>query len=135
MRTLPDPERAKPCILVIDDDESIAPAMAARLGSDFRVVGVNDPAAAVERARTDAPGVILCDIHMPGMTGDEVAFALSQDPATARIPLVYLTSLLDAQEDAELEGVFGDHFIVSKGATTRELRDVIARVLGLPAGS
>jgi len=131
MRNLPDPEKAKPCILVIDDDEAVAWAIAGRLGKDFRVVGLSDPADAVPRAREEQPGVILCDINMPGMQGDDVAFALSQDPATARIPLIYLTALVDAREVPDLEGVFGDYPTVSKGATTGELHGIISQALGL----
>lgn len=131
MRTLPDPEKAKPCVLVVDDDEAVAWAIAARLGKDFRVVGLSDPAHAVARALDEKPGVILCDINMPGMQGDDVAFALSQNPRTARIPLIYLTALLSPEEIPDLEGVFGEHPTVSKSASTEELRAVIAQALGL----
>lgn len=131
MRKLPDPEQAKPCLLVIDDDEAVARAIAGRLGKDFRVVGLSDPARAVAAARENQPAVILCDIDMPGMQGDDVAFALSQDPLTARVPLIYLTALVGPEETAELEGVFGDYPTLSKSASTGELREVIAIALGL----
>ena len=132
MRTLPDPQKAKPCVLVVDDDEAVAWAIAGRLGQDFRVVGLTDPAQAVRRACEEKPGVILCDINMPGLQGDEVAFALSQEPRTARIPLIYLTALVTPEEVADLDGVFGDHPTVSKSATTEELRDLVSAALGLP---
>ena len=132
MRALPDPEQAKPCVLVIDDDDAVAWAIAGRLGKDFRVVGLSDPALAVERAREEKPGLILCDINMPGMQGDEVAFALSQDPRTASVPLIYLTALLGPGEQPDFEGVFGDYPTISKSATTEELRDLVALALGLP---
>jgi putative two-component system response regulator len=131
MPKLPAPQGARPAVLVVDDDEAVAGAIAARLGPDFRVVGLADPALAVRRARDEQPGVILCDIDMPGMQGDEVAYALSQDPATAGIPLVYLSALVDAQEVPEL-GVFGEHPALSKSASTEALRDVIETALGLP---
>lgn len=131
MRKLPDPEHAKPCVLVIDDDEAVARAIAGRLGKDFRVVGLSDPAQAVAAAGKDRPDVILCDIAMPGMRGDDVAFALSQDPLTARVPLIYLTALVGPEETPELEGVFGDYPTLSKSASTDELREVIAIALGL----
>jgi putative two-component system response regulator len=132
MRNLPDPEQAKPCVLVVDDDEAVAWAIAGRLGKDFRVVGLSDPSLAVERARSEKAGVILCDINMPGMQGDEVAYALSQDPRTAGIPLIYLSALVDPEEAPELEGVFGEYPAVSKSASTEELRDIVAVALGLP---
>jgi len=132
MSDLPDPERAKPCVLVIDDDEAVAWAIAARLGKNFRVVGVSDPARAVACAREQRPGLILCDINMPGMQGDDVAFALSQDPRTAVVPLIYLTALVGPEDQPDFEGVFGDYPTLSKSASTEELRDIVASVLGLP---
>lgn len=135
MRDLPDPERAKPCVLVIDDDEAVAWAIAGRLGKDFHVVGLSDPAKAVERAFAEKPGLILCDIDMPGMQGDDVAFALSQDPRTADVPLIYLTALVGPEDDPELEGVFGDYPTVSKSATTEQLRKVVAAALGLSSNA
>jgi putative two-component system response regulator len=132
MTQLPDPEHAKPCVLVVDDDEAVAWAIAARLGHDFRVVGLSDPLQAVARASEEKPGVILCDINMPGMQGDDVAFALSQDPRTADIPLIYLTALVTPEEAPDLEGVFGEYPTVSKSASPEELRDLIASALGLP---
>ena len=134
MRNLPDPEHAKPCILVVDDDRSVVDALAVRLGRDFRVVGTSAPQQAVEAARQERPDLILCDINMPGMQGDEVAFALSQDARTAAVPLIYLTALLGPGEASELEGVFGDYPTISKSATTEELRDLVALALGLPYG-
>ena len=130
MRNLPDPDQAKPCVLVVDDDEAVAWAIAGRLGHDFRVVGLTDPASAVSRARDERPGVILCDINMPGMPGDDVAFALSPAPATSHIPLIYLTALVEPGEAPDLEGVFGDHPTVSKSATTEHLHRIITGALG-----
>ena len=131
LRALPDPEKAKPCVLVIDDDEAVAWAIASRLGQDFRVVGLTEPRDAVECASEEMPGVILCDIHMPGMQGDEVAFALSQAPGTAQIPLVYLTALVSPEEAPDLAGVFGEYPTISKMASTEELRGIVAATLGL----
>ena len=131
MRTLPDPEKAKPCVLVIDDDEAVAWAIAGRLGPDFRVVGLSDPVQAVETARAEQPGVILCDINMPGLQGDEVAFALSQDARTAGVPLIYLTALVGPEEAPDLEGVFGEYPTLSKSASTEELREAVTIALGL----
>jgi CheY-like chemotaxis protein len=134
LRTLPDPEKAKPCVLVIDDDEAVAWAIATRLGRDFRVVGLTEPRQAVARACAEQPGVILCDIHMPGMQGDEVAFALSQEPRTAKIPLIYLTALVSPEEAPDLAGVFGEYPTVSKMASPADLRDLVTATLGLEAG-
>jgi CheY-like chemotaxis protein len=132
MRNLPDPEKAKPCVLVVDDDDAVALAISARLGSDFRVIATTDPRRAVHIARAEPADLVLCDINMPGMKGDEVAFALSQDPFTADLPLIYLTTLISADEATELDGLFGDHPALSKSASTAEMRAMVEEALGLP---
>jgi CheY-like chemotaxis protein len=131
LRSMPDPEKAKPCVLVVDDDAAVATAIAARLGPDFRVVGVNDPLQAVQRACEERPDLILCDIHMPAAQGDEVAFALSQEPRTTRIPLIYLTALVSPEDAPELAGVFGEHPAISKGASTAELLGIVSAAIGV----
>jgi len=116
-------------LLLIDDDDAIAPALAIRLRKYFSVVTTTDPCQAVAVARAERPDVILCDINMPRMTGDEVAYALSEDAATQGIPFVYLTSLLAPKDTAELGENFGGHMAVSKGAPVEELLSVIGRAM------
>jgi CheY-like chemotaxis protein len=129
MRNVTNHYQSRPSVLVIDDDDAVALAIAARLGQGFRVVGLADPQDAVKAAREEKPGVILCDIDMPGMRGDDVAYALSQDASTAGIPLIYLTSLVSPDEPPDLEGVFGDYPTISKGASTAALLDLVTRAV------
>jgi CheY-like chemotaxis protein len=133
LRSLPDPQRAKPCILVVDDDDVVMAGIAARLGPDFRVIGVTDPKLAVDMALDEMPDVILCDINMPEMKGDEVAYAMSLEEGTVDIPLVYLTSLMDPNDAEELGGTFGEHMAISKGASTEELKALLYELLNLPS--
>jgi two-component system cell cycle response regulator DivK len=93
------------------------------------VVSTNDPTRAVDLARDEMPHIILCDINMPEMTGDEVTHALSLDPLTHDIPVIYLTSLLERGDTEVLDGTFGGHWGVSKSASLAELLSVIARAL------
>ena len=43
-------------------------------------------------AKEESPDLILCDLHMPGMDGYEVAKRLKLDPQLASIPLVAVTA-------------------------------------------
>ena len=122
---------ARPKVLVIDDDEAVIAYLLAKLGRHFDVTGITRPEDAVEAARSESPDVILCDLNMPGMKGDEVAFALSEDDVAGRIPLIYLTSLLTPRQTAELHGQFGEYPRVSKSAPAEDLLAVIRGVLGL----
>jgi CheY-like chemotaxis protein len=125
-----DPARSKPVLLVVDDDPSVVEALGARLGRDYRVVGEHDPRLAVEAARRERPDVIFCDINMPGMKGDEVAFALSEDELTSETPLIYLTSLVGRNDTMQLDGQFGGHLAISKSASTADLVAAIREAIG-----
>lgn len=119
-----------PKILVIDDDASVVTALQARLGLHYEVVGLGEPERAVEVAERERPCLVLCDINMPGMTGDEVALALSMDARTQCMPVVYLTSLLPARGAVELGQQFGGNLGVSKKASTAEMLEAIRSAIG-----
>lgn len=116
-------------IMIVDDDTTATAVLSALLSQHFDVVSTAEPTEAVALAREAMPHVILCDINMPGMPGDEVANALSEDPATQHIPIVYLTALLEADGTGMLDDSFGGHWGVSKSASLGELLRVIAKAL------
>ena len=117
-------------IMIVDDDTTATAVLTALLSQHFDVVSTADPAQALDLAHEAMPHVILCDINMPGMSGDEVAHTLSEDPITRDIPIVYLTALLEAHETDRLQDSFGGHWAVSKSAPLGELLRVIARAVG-----
>lgn len=63
-------------------DVRLIPAMQGRLG--------------IELAREHAPDLVLLDLHLPDMGGEEVLAALRADPDTAELPVVILSA--DAME-------------------------------------
>ena len=109
-------------LLLIDDDPSIVEALAARLFRYFEVQGVTDPTQALSAACTFRPDVILCDINMPGIK-------LSQDRATSRIPLLYLSASMPDGTITELGGSFGGLTGVSKAASIDQLLEAIRSVM------
>lgn len=56
----------------------LAPTMQGRLGLDL--------------AREHRPDLILLDLHLPDMQGDEVLRQLRRDPDTAHIPVVVISA-------------------------------------------
>jgi len=54
-------------------------------------------AVAQDLARDRRPDLVLLDLHLPDMTGEEVMRRLRADPATSHIPIVVLSA--DATQD------------------------------------
>jgi CheY-like chemotaxis protein len=48
--------------------------------------------AGIERAAQDLPEIILLDLHLPDMHGEQVLHELKAEPATAAIPVVVLSA-------------------------------------------
>jgi CheY-like chemotaxis protein len=99
-----------PRILLADDDESIR--MVARLGlsrEGYEVTLVEDGLSALEAARTQPFDALLLDWMLPGMDGIDVCRTLKADPATASLPIVFLTaaSHAGAHEEALAAGALG----------------------------
>ena len=85
-------------ILVIDDAASVHALVRARLSDepyDLRFAFGAEAGETMIRER--APDLILLDIDMPGENGLEFCQRLKANPATARIPVIFLTAA-DATE-------------------------------------
>lgn len=69
----------KPLVLVVDDEAIIADSLAAILGqSGFAAMAAYDGLSALELARVVPPDLLLSDVAMPGMSGIDLAIAVSQ---------------------------------------------------------
>jgi DNA-binding NarL/FixJ family response regulator len=86
-------------ILVIDDDARLRRQFAEVLRLEgFEVIEARHGREGVERARQDAPDLVLCDITMPEMNGHRVLETLRGEPRTAHLPFIFLTGW-NEQED------------------------------------
>lgn len=72
------------------DSEVVAQVLAHR--SDLRLQTATDGPLGIEMACLLLPDVILLDLRMPGMGGLEVFSILRQNPTTAHIPVIVLSS-------------------------------------------
>jgi CheY-like chemotaxis protein len=59
---------------------------------DIRFLSTRDAISGIEIARASLPDVILMDINLPGISGIDAIKILSEDPLTARIPIVALSA-------------------------------------------
>lgn len=57
---------------------------------------------ALKRLQTYIPDLILLDVQMPGMDGFETCQQLKANPATAHIPIIFMTALADI--DSKIKG-------------------------------
>ena len=88
-------------ILVVDDMPANIDVLVGLLGDDYKVKAARNGEKTLKIARSaNPPDLILLDVVMPGMSGHEVCEQLKRDPDTASIPVIFITSL-NEEEDEE----------------------------------
>jgi putative two-component system response regulator len=92
----------KPLILAVDDARELLALMAKVLAADYEVKTASGGAAALlAAATTPLPDLVLLDVEMPGMSGFEVCKALKENPATAAIPVIFLTGKGESKDEMQ----------------------------------
>ncbi len=92
--------RKKPTILVVDDTPDNLILMNSLLSPLYRTKVATSGEKALEIARSDdPPDLILLDVIMPYMDGYEVCRWLKRESKTASIPVIFLTSLSDVEDE------------------------------------
>lgn len=90
--------KARPWVLIVDDDEDIRDTIRSLLQLRGYVVDTApDGRVGLERLRAadPPPALVILDFMMPGMNGEEFREAQLRDPELARVPVVLLTGAGD----------------------------------------
>lgn len=89
----------KPTVLVVDDSSANLSLLFGLLHESYTVKAVNHGAKALAMVSQDEPDLILLDIMMPDINGYEVCRALKANPRTQHIPVIFLTSKNEVENE------------------------------------
>ena len=106
-------------ILAQRPDVTLLRALHGRLGMDL--------------ARRHHPHLILLDVHLPDMRGDEVLRQLKDDPATREIPVVVVSADATREQEERLLAT-GARAYLTKPLDVRSFLHVVDAVLLQKAG-
>jgi len=107
------PGRKTATILVVDDTPDSVALLSSLLRSLYRVkIATSGEKALAIAGSDDPPDLILLDIVMPGMDGYEVCRLLKRNPATADIPVIFLTGRTDAVDEERGLGLGAEDYIM-----------------------
>ncbi len=114
-------------VLIIDDEVSFIDIVKINLErtGNYTVRAEHDGTKGMSAAKEFKPDIILLDIIMPDISGDEIAVQLQEDEATKHIPIVFLTAVVKKEEAASGGAVIGGKTFIAKPTTVEELIQVI----------
>jgi DNA-binding response OmpR family regulator len=122
-------------VLIIDDEVDFCYFVQKNLMRDglFDVIIATNGNDGIELAKNEEPDIILLDLFMPDMPGEDVAAALKENTVTEDIPILYVTALATNDDivDSE-ESKIGNNYILPKPVRTKKLIETIMKILSKP---
>ena len=120
--------------ILIVDDSAMTRALIKRsiLLAKFPVdaiIEAENGAEALATVRRESVDLVLADLNMPQMSGEELAHKIIEDPLTRHIPVVIVTANPDESRERALMQS-GVKQYVHKPFTPETIRDVLKQVLG-----
>ena len=88
-------EADRPLVLIVEDDPDMRDYLRAIVGQEYRVATAEDGQEGLEQALALRPDLILSDIMMPRMSGDQLVREVRARPELGNVPLVLLTAKHD----------------------------------------
>lgn len=87
----------KNVLLLAEDDKDMREYLTDSLSSEYKVISVPDGGKALDMAREINPDIIISDIIMPVIQGDELCRILKSSVETSHIPVILLTALSERE--------------------------------------
>jgi CheY-like chemotaxis protein len=100
-------------ILVVDDDQDVRALLQLALEDrGFNVESAGNGLAALEKVRERTPDLVILDLNMPSMGGEDFLYAWRAGVETRGVPVIVITATSDALRPADLgvEAVFAKPF-------------------------
>lgn len=120
---------APPKILVVDDEQDLVSTVVYRLRfAQCAVVTAADGQEALDKAAAERPDLILLDMNMPVMNGQEVLRRLRADPGLKDTPVIMLTAR-SSPEDVASASACGIADYVTKPFDFAELMEKVQAAL------
>lgn len=116
-------------ILLVDDKASIGKVLSIYLGKEYELEYFEDPLKAIEWLHAgNEPDLIISDIRMPHMRGDEFLHFLKSNELWKHIPVIMLSSEESTTERINLLKAGAEDYIL-KPFNPLELKVRISRLI------
>lgn len=118
-------------VLIVEDDEPIRNLYDIKLrGAGFVVETARNGQAGLKKAEEFLPDIILLDLRMPVMTGDEMLIKLRESDWGSNMRVIVLTNISKSEAPHVLRFLHVDRYIVKVHTTPAQVVETVKDVLG-----
>jgi two-component system cell cycle response regulator DivK len=117
-------------ILLVEDNEFNRKIVRDLLSRQpYDLLEAQDGEAGVEAARRELPDLIIMDVQLPKISGLDATRRIRAEPATAKIPIIVVTSFALSGDDKKAMDA-GASAYLAKPYSPRQLLEAIRKMLG-----
>lgn len=117
-------------IAIVEDDLAIAQMYRLKFESDgYEVQTAENGVEGLELAEHFIPDIILLDIMMPEMNGDQMLAAMRKTDWGKNIKVIVLTNMGEAEAPKSLKALGVSNFVVKADMTPRQVEELVKQTL------
>ncbi len=118
-------------VAVVEDNPDCLALFVAILFGSYEVTAYDDGVVALEAMRRFPPDLVLMDISLPRLSGEEVLQAMRADPELCRLPVIALTAYASSEDRRRLLEQGFDDYLSKPILDVKLLSDMVRhRLLG-----
>jgi DNA-binding response OmpR family regulator len=123
-------------ILIVEDDRPIAAMYELKLKShDYTVKVAHDGQTGLAEAEAFRPHLILLDLKMPALTGEDMLEKLRATEWGSSLRVLILTNISKDEAPMKLRFLNVDRYIVKAHHTPSQVVEIVKEVLGNPTAT
>ena len=125
-------DTAQPLVLVVDDARFFREMIRDLLADlPIRVETAGDGHEALDKIAALRPAMILLDLNIPGLSGQELIAAVRRDPQGSALGILAMSGVQRGEEAAQDVRRLGADDFISKSFKPRDLQTRVRQMLGL----
>jgi CheY-like chemotaxis protein len=123
--------------ILIADDRPVNRQYLVTLLSYFghRLIEASNGSEALELVKVKQPGLVISDLIMPGMDGQELISRLHADPALERLPVIIYSATYNLQQAQAVAAAVGAFAVLPNPSEPEAILETVNAALGLPPAS
>ncbi|MBN2482943.1 MAG: response regulator [Candidatus Omnitrophica bacterium] len=117
-------------ILVVDDEKEVVEYLSSILQrANYEVISTTQGKQALDLAFEHKPDLIILDVLIPDLRGEEIYRLLSENAETADIPIIFLTGIITEEDESFIQNLTGRSRLLAKPTTKEKILDAIHKTL------
>lgn len=101
----------KKVLLIVDDNKDICEYIQSCFENDFKVLSTDNGVTALTIVQQELPDIIISDVMMEGMDGNELCRNVKNNEATSHIPVILLTAKASMSDKKEGYDAGADSYV------------------------